>query len=447
MIVLASVILAGCGSSHVAPGATGNLTITITPADGTTPAVVVRGPSAYFKAIANSQTLTNLAAGSYTVFADTSFGPDSIVGTVTDTGSVSASPVTITAGVTDSVAVRYVTKYWIGGLWVANYARPTVPEVASNQLQATGSVKPADTLVTVLHNPDGMALDPSGNMWVSGYNTDTLLMYTPTARNAGGAVAPSAVLVGTGVADGEDITFDAHGNLWVGDCSGDAIHEYTAAQLAAAGTQAPSVTISGGTTLQCPIDVAFDASGNMWVADDGNTSHIVMYSAAQLTASGTPTPADTIGANAGSLTGTDALVFDSTGNLWVGNDGASIVEFTPAQLAAGGTPTPNVTITVPSGRLVFGLAIDRRGTLWGVDNDNGAMLGYTRAQLAVGGSLTPAVILAVSFDSVWAGQQPMFDPYATGVGAAAARVRFPTAPLAQAVASPAWGVRRHRPKR
>ena len=173
--------------------------------------------------------------------------------------------------------------------------------------------------------------------------------------------------------------------------------------------------------MKCPYSMAFDGSGNVWVADI-QSNHIVKYSAALLAASGTPTPADTIGANAGSLRHTAAVVFDTHGNLWVANyEHATVVAYTPAQLAAGGTPVPNITITLPNATNPFGLAFDKVGSLWVSDVNGGRMLAYASGQLSASGSPAPSVALSTTFQ-YFEPEQPLIDPYATATGVAALRM-------------------------
>jgi sugar lactone lactonase YvrE len=421
--LLTAAALAGCDSTkHIAPTPTGSLTVTITPANGTKPSVVVTGPNAYTTTISSTTTLANLTLGSYTIVADTSVGPDSVVGTIVDSGHVTGSPATVNANDTAGVTVAYSMKSRMGGMWVANNSYQTVPELAANQLRTSGSPVPAETLFTALSGPAGLALDAAGNMWESSYGSgsDTLLMYTQAARNAGGAPTPSIVLTST-IGDGENLAFDSHGNLWVTDCTG-YIRAFTPSQLAGGGAQTPAVSISGGTILRCPWSIAFDSTGNAWVADEGRT-HIIEYGASQLTTSGTPTPIDTIGSTGGSLNEPSGLAFDAQGNLWVSNNGTTtVVEYTPAQLAAGGAPVPNIAINTPNTSDPFGLAFDNRGTLWVSDDNNGIMYGYTAAQLVTSGTPTPAVADTISLTNGFEPEQPLFDPYATAVGVMASRV-------------------------
>jgi hypothetical protein len=137
------------------------------------------------------------------------------------------------------------------------------------------------------------------------------------------------------------------GGLWVvgginaGGNTMSAAIEYTAAQLRASSSVAPAVALSFPVTLGGNINangLAFDAQGNLWVVND-NDNTVVEYTAADLGASGSPTPAVTIQLAAGSYT--DGFAFDANGDLWVLNQELStVVEFTPDQRQTSGNPTP-----------------------------------------------------------------------------------------------------------
>lgn len=423
-------IAAACDSSKGATptGATlpstGSLSVTVNVADGMTPSVIVTGPNAYTKTIASTQTLTGLTPGTYTIVADSAAVPDSVIGTIVDTGNVTGSPARVTAGDTTSVTVAYGMKYRVGGLWIANNGDPALIEISANQLSTSGSATPAETLATRVSQPSGLALDVSGNMWESSVSGDTLLMYSAAARNTTGS-APSTVLISTALDTAENLAFDAHDNLWVTTCNAAAaVLEFSAAQLAAGGIQTPTVTIKTGNHAPCPWALTFDLNGNLWVTDT-YWGHVVGYSAAQLAVAGSssPAPFDTVGRNGNSFIYPTGIAFDGSGNMWVANGiEATLVEFTPSQVAADGSPIPTVTIALPD-PLAFGLAIDKRGTLWVTDHDQGSVYGFTSAQLTASGAPTPAISLSITVPGALDFEQPLFDPYATATGVAAATVR------------------------
>ena len=183
--LLASAAILACSSGSTGPsGNTGNLTVTITAADGTTPAVRVTGPHSYIKQIAATQTLNGLPSGSYTITADSALAADSIVGTVVDTGNVSGSPASVTAGATATATVTYAREHRIGGMWVGNQGHSTIAWLSSDQLRSSGSPTAGDTLVTAVGGAAGLALDAQGNMWVSSIpisTGDTIAMYSIAA--------------------------------------------------------------------------------------------------------------------------------------------------------------------------------------------------------------------------------------------------------------------------
>ncbi len=425
---LVAVAVVDCSSpsspctSSVCAQPTGTLVVTITDGDGTTPAVVVTGPNGYSMTLGTTSTLT-LQPGTYTIVADSTSGSGAVVGTVTDTGHVTGSPAVVTANANLAASVAYSAKSRVGGLWVGNNGYQTTYLFASGELGASSAaLPPADSIVagpTALAG--GLALDASGNLWVDDANSDTIRMYTTTARNKSGSKTPSGILVSASLRSPFQLTFDAQGDLWVVNCGTPPgfIAKFTPTQLAAGGTQTAAVIIGGSAANFCPQGMAFDASGNAWVTDYEN-NHLLQYSAAQLLVSGTPTPIDTIGSNAGSLTRATSAVFDGGGNLWVstgagthsGTGGNTVVAFTPTQLTASGSPAPNVTIGMPSNADPYGLAFDRSGSLWVTDAFNNAVYSFTRTQLAASGSPAPAVSIGWS-SSNYQALQPLFDPYAT----------------------------------
>ena len=119
-------------------------------------------------------------------------------------------------------------------------------------------------------------------------------------------------------------------------------------------------------------------------------------------------------------------MFDGSGNLWVANDGPNtVVEYTPAQQTAAGAQTPNVLLTLPTSPFEadpWGLAFDTHGSLWISDADNDVVYEFTSAQIAATGTPVPTVTLNPNVAGGLTPQALLFDPHATAVGTAAARV-------------------------
>lgn len=185
------------------------------------------------------------------------------------------------------------------------------------------------------------------------------------------------------------------GFLWVGAGSG-TLDAYSAAQLPATGDPSPAVTISntvgaGGSAL------AFDPSGDLWAGTlAGSPSPpIIEYTPSQLTTSGSPAPAQSISGTV--VQNVNGMAFDSSGDMWVSdyNDHA-LVEFTATQLKDSSQITaPAVVISMSQSNEGPGrLAFDAAGDLWVGCTFNFNILEFGKSQLTTSGSPTPEVVLS-----------------------------------------------------
>jgi sugar lactone lactonase YvrE len=407
----------GCSSSHgpTAPS-TGSLTVTITAPAGVTPSVTVSGPGGYHHILSATQTLTGLTAGSYTITAPRAVSTAPIVATV-NTAMVTGSPASVTAGGTATASATYAQMPGTGGLWATSFTDPTsLLKYTASQLASSTSAAPALAVATTGPLDVSIAFDASGNLWVAQYSSNNVVEYAASQLAANGSPTPAVTLSATGFstlnAPGA-LAFDASGNLWVANGGGSTIVEFTASQLATSGTPTAAVTISasGGSLLQ-PTALAFDASGNLWVV---NTASVVEFGQSQLATTGSPSPAVTLTDDgAGSLTGPLALAFDQSGNLWISDGNAdrdTLVEFTASQLTASGSPTPAVILKPSTGTAnhVAGLAFDASGDLWVANSTAGTILEFAASQLVASGTPTPNTVISGLAGS-WA---LAFDPHAT----------------------------------
>jgi hypothetical protein len=292
-----------------------------------------------------------------------------------------------------------------GTVYALDYTAHTITSYAPG---ATGDPVPLSTVTLPDDEPYQMAFAPDGDVWVVGADTSTLSEYTPAQLATTGSPPPVVTISGSGLDDPQNLFIDHLGDIWVanseGSTGGDgSVVEFTAAQLTSSGSPTPAVTLSddGSNSINEPDAVTFDRSGTLWVANYGVPS-IVGFSAAQVTSTGAPTPGVVLSSDSDhSIYGPVAFAWDRSGDLWSANyTGDTVVEFTPAQLAASGAPVPGVTISDdgshtgvsgPSG-LTFGPA----GVLWvGNYNDgsDGNFAGFSPAQLATSGDPTPAHVL------------------------------------------------------
>lgn len=243
-----------------------------------------------------------------------------------------------------------------GDLWVDNGNDRNLVEYTPAQLAAGGSPTPAVTVTTSLA-PTGLAFDSAGDMWVASNkaNAYSVVEFTPAQLASSGTPTPTVTISSTGGGSLNGpvaLAFDSAGDLWVGNGNGPpgTIVEFTPAQLASSGSPTPAVTISSNPSSRDDLNgMAFDPSGDLW-ATYYDENQVIEYTPAQLSTSGSPAPAATISAAGGSLTGPDGAVFDASGDLLVVNDATSgtgantVVEYTPSQLSTSGTPAPAATI-------------------------------------------------------------------------------------------------------
>ncbi len=344
-------------------------------------------------------------------------------GQLTTSGSPSPSVTLSGSGLTLPLEIRFDSS---GNLWVDNACVGcSVTEFSVSQLAASGSPAPVTVLTpTGLEGgPTDLAFDASGDLWVTviaeSGSSSSVVEYTPGQLTGSANPAPTVALSESG--EPTSLTFDSSGGLWVAnsDLSDPDLIEIAASDLGTSGDPTPAVVLSPSVqNLSEPEGMAVDQSGDLWVANAGNGS-LVEFTSAQLSASGNPTPVETI-------TGLDnplSLAFDADGDLWVSNcggtcdgsgpTGAGIAEYTPSQLAAGGDVTPSVTVTGLSqpGALTF----DGSGDLWvsgcgGQGCSSGSVSEYTPSQLSTSGSPSPNV--TITPDSSLGGQLLGVFPFA-----------------------------------
>ncbi len=225
-----------------------------------------------------------------------------------------------------------------GNVWVSNYGGDTVSELTYASSYA------ASNTYAVGSEPWGIAIDKAGNIWVTNYSGDTVSELTYASSYA----ASNTYAVGS---EPYDIAIDEEGNVWVPNFSGDTVSELTyASSYAASNTYA----VGSG-----PYSIAIDKSGNIWVGNfDGET-------VSELTYASDYTFANTYPVNSYLNSYSYGTAIDASGNVWVANTyyANTVSELTSASDYAS-------SITYPVGTEPSGIAIDKAGNVW-VTNDGG----------------------------------------------------------------------------
>ncbi len=401
---------------------TGSLAIAVTVPTGVTPTVTITGPSGYSKTLSSSQTLTSLATGSYTITASTGLTVDSIV-SIAYAGTVTGSPASVTANGAATATVTYAQPWSSSGvLWVASTLGYSISGYTSAQLRTTGAPAPSvivgtDSSVGPIQGATTLVVDQTGGIWFAD-GGDTLYYYSSAQIAHSTKAAPSVKLTSSALSEASALALDNSGNLWVSDQTNGTILEFTAAELLASGSVTPPVVLSSAFgSISRPFSMTFDTHGNLWVANYGDST-VAAFSPSQLQATGRPIPfAGLTGARG--TTNNLGIAFDAQGDLWVANLTDTLTEYTPSQLTSIGAPTPAVVI-VPSAIQEPGpMAFDNSGALWMADVQRSRLLRFMPNQLATSGSPTAAVTISATgtgtHTSMYLPNWITFSPHAPGL--------------------------------
>ncbi len=243
-----------------------------------------------------------------------------------------------------------------GNIYVANYDASTVTVYPAG---SNGNVAPSETIDSP--GVTGLALDARGNIYVTS-GGDALSVYPPGSN---GNVAPSATIAGsnTGLNDAWDLAVDATGNTYV--ANGNAVTVYPPGSN---GNVAPSATIGSNTVLSNPGGIALDFYANIYISNRNNT--VTVYPAGS---NANAAPSSTVGGAKTGLNFPTGIALDASGNIYVANDGsenggADAITVYPA--GSNGNVVPSATIDGSKTGLDFpaGIALDSSGNIY-VAND------------------------------------------------------------------------------
>jgi hypothetical protein len=385
--------------------AVGNLVVNvgIPPGTSLSPNINITGPNGFVRALHASEMLSGLAVGSYSAVANPQVLTGPIVSTFYLPG-IAGSPASITAGGTATIAVVYTARAGSGHLWVGDSGARRLRGYGGGQLASSGTVA-AELGIDSQQFDFGTsaALGANGDIWVL-IDPFTLGRY-PSARQAAGGMPDVTLGMGTpgGFLDfAKGLAFDGSGNLWLtsnapaGLPFGRRILKFNAAKLQVSDPNpVPDVTLRSSSSWY-PTTLAFDRFGNLWAADFIN-DRLVKFSPGQLLIDGAPSPSTVIN-NVGPgspLSQPYDIAIDGDGNLWAANSAdvrpADLLMYSATQVAAGGSPNPAIRISRPALQFARGLAFDDSGGLWmGIP---GGLARFSRSQLSSGGAPVPQILV------------------------------------------------------
>jgi streptogramin lyase len=254
------------------------------------------------------------------------------------------------------------------------------------------SCSPACTFTSnanAFSNPNGIAIDSSGNVWVINYGNSTV-----SEIPLGSTTANSAIQLQGGGGPQQGVAVDSSGNVWVPNTALNTVYEIngvtdalteitgfsTPYGIAVDGSGNIGVANFGGSSVSkingathavtsiagfnAPWGIAVDGSGNIWVANSGSNSVSEINGATHAVTN---------------ITGFNVphgIAVDGSGNIWVSNSGNSTVSEIPI-----GSTTANPPIPLPSGASPDGIAVDGSGNIWvansGLDSVSEILAGGT----------------------------------------------------------------------
>ena len=274
-----------------------------------------------------------------------------------------------------------------GNIYVAdagnNLIRKITPAGATTTLAGSGAVGSANGTGTAasFYHPTGVCVDGSGNVYVADDYNNMIRKITSAGvvtTVAGTTTAGSANGTGTGATfhNPTGVCVDGSGNLYVADYTNNEIRKIVLSSgvvtTFAGSTTAGSANGTGTTaTFNTPFGIAIDGSGNFYVADKGNNMIRKISSAAVVT-----TLAGTTTAGYSDSNGTSALFnaptavgVNGSGNIFVADANNNVIRMvTPAGVvttyAGKGSSLADGGITVSKFSLPSGICVDGSGNVY-----------------------------------------------------------------------------------
>jgi sugar lactone lactonase YvrE len=312
----------------------------------------------------------------------------------------SGSPVVVpTDTATAAINIAHNPSADIAGLYaLLPSSPPFVPVLAAAPHDLTMSIA---YFGGGLSEPQGIAIDATGNVWVANLIANTLSEFTPV----GLAISSTAGYKGGGVKEPTAIAIDLTGNAWVANLQGTGESEFQGYAPVSPSTGFPVCTTPSSH------GVAIDGLNQVWFANEFGFSGVYDSEGIQNAGCiGVLANAGTTVGNYGSgyLDGPFGIAIDGRGNVWISNQsGNSLTE-----LSSSGTAISPFTGYTGGGLNVpDSIAIDAAGNVWAVNAGNTSVSKFSNMGVAlsppfgfVGGGLNrPECVAVDGAGNVWVG--------------------------------------------
>jgi sugar lactone lactonase YvrE len=274
-----------------------------------------------------------------------------------------------------------------------------------------------------LNNPTGVAVDPSGNVYIADQGNNLVEEVTSgqiVVIAGGGIKTPSNAFPRSASTvlfiNPSAVAVDGAQNVYIVDQGRSKIDELTAGQVTViigGGSTVPSFTAEAATSalLNSPSGVNLDAKGNLYVADKGN-GLIEEVSGGQIIAAvagGGSTIPTTAGGTASSaqLNGPTGTAVDAIGNVYIADRGNNLVErlekgqaMLPAMAVGSTSPSQTIQVQLQAASVISSITVSK------ASNGKQEFTVGTVTGCTVGGASNPAgtiCIVPVTFSPAYPG--------------------------------------------
>jgi len=173
--------------------------------------------------------------------------------------------------------------------------------------------------------PYGIAIDASGNAWVT---NEGGLSVTKIAANGAVLSGSTGYTAGGALIGPQGIAVDNTGAVWVANTAANSVVKLDG------GTGALTSSYVSASNLVAPTAIAIDSSNNAWVANLNNNTIV------EISSTGTVGTALVGGRSGGSFSQPNSIAVDAGGNVWTANLGyGNVVEFSHAGAELSSTTT------------------------------------------------------------------------------------------------------------